>query len=67
MLWGTFRDQSFMIITLIVNEFNLFQNHISQSMVRKLKILLVGIRILLVLIVAGDVIILPLLFDKDKV
>lgn len=25
---GTFGDQSFMIITLTVNEFNLFQNHI---------------------------------------
>lgn len=36
-------------------------------MVRKLKILLVGIRILLVLIVAGDVIILPLQFHKEKV
>ena len=56
-----------MIITLIVNEFNLFQNHIGQSMVRKLKILPVGIRILLVLIVAGDVIILPLQFHKEKV
>ena len=55
-----------MMITLILNEFNLFQNDFGQSMVRKLKILIVlivGIRIRFL----SDVIILSLLFHKDKV